>query len=159
MHESETWKWSRSVVPNSSRPHGQQPTRLLGPWDFPGKSTGVGCHCLLLSEYEAHVFLLSYPTCICMKLLRLATGSLGTAYIIIYFSEYKALCSFSLYFRAKWKFVCSIEYTIFGREVTKLCYFPFCLGCLLAQVLILILLTFSNFLMCGCLFNHVLVAV
>ena len=21
--------------------------RLLRPWDFPGKSTGVGCHCLL----------------------------------------------------------------------------------------------------------------
>ena len=27
------------------RPHGLQPTRLLRPWDFPGKSTGVGCHC------------------------------------------------------------------------------------------------------------------
>ena len=23
------------------------PTRLLGPWDFPGESTGVGCHFLL----------------------------------------------------------------------------------------------------------------
>ena len=23
-------------------------TRHLRPWDFPGKSTGVGCHCLLL---------------------------------------------------------------------------------------------------------------
>ena len=29
------------------RPHGLQPSRLLCPWDFPGKSTGVGCHCLL----------------------------------------------------------------------------------------------------------------
>ena len=28
-------------------PHGLQPTRLLCPWDFPGKSTGVECHCLL----------------------------------------------------------------------------------------------------------------
>ena len=27
--------------------HPMQPTRLLHPWDFPGKSTGVGCHCLL----------------------------------------------------------------------------------------------------------------
>ena len=27
---------------DSSRPHGLQPTRLLRPWDFPGKSTGVG---------------------------------------------------------------------------------------------------------------------
>ena len=32
---------------NSQRPHGLQPTRLLRPWDFPGKSSGVGCHCLL----------------------------------------------------------------------------------------------------------------
>ena len=32
---------------DSSRPHGLQPTRLLCPWDFPSKSTGVGCHCLL----------------------------------------------------------------------------------------------------------------
>ena len=47
MHESEKWKWSRPVVSNSSRPHGLQPTRLPRPWDFPGKSTGVGCHCLL----------------------------------------------------------------------------------------------------------------
>ena len=44
MHESEKWKWSRSVVSDSSLPHGLQPTRLLHPWDFPGRSTGVGCH-------------------------------------------------------------------------------------------------------------------
>ena len=47
MHESEKWKWSPSVMSDSQRPHGLQPTRLLHPWDFPGKSTGVGCHCLL----------------------------------------------------------------------------------------------------------------
>ena len=47
MHKSEKWKWNRSVMSDSSRPHGLQPTRLLRPWDFPGKSTGVGCHCLL----------------------------------------------------------------------------------------------------------------
>ena len=40
-------KWSRSVVSDSLRPHGLQPARLLHPWDFPGKSTGVGCHFLL----------------------------------------------------------------------------------------------------------------
>ena len=44
---SNAWKWSCSVVSNSSRPHGLQRTRLLPPWDFPGKSTGVGCHHLL----------------------------------------------------------------------------------------------------------------
>ena len=43
MHESEKWKWSRSVVSDPQRSHGLQPTRLLCPWDFPGKSPGVGC--------------------------------------------------------------------------------------------------------------------
>ena len=47
MHESEKSKWRHSVVSDSQRPRGLQPTRLLHPWDFPGKSTGVGCHCLL----------------------------------------------------------------------------------------------------------------
>ena len=32
---------------DSVQPHRWQPTRLLHPWDFPGNSTGVGCHCLL----------------------------------------------------------------------------------------------------------------
>ena len=50
MHESENWKWSCSVMSDSSRPHGLQPTRLLHPWVFPGKSTGMGCHCLLHAE-------------------------------------------------------------------------------------------------------------
>ena len=27
-------------------PHGLQPARLLCPWAFPGKNTGVGCHFL-----------------------------------------------------------------------------------------------------------------
>ena len=47
MHESEKWKWSCSVVSDSLRPHGLQPTRLLCPWDFPGKNTRAGCHFLL----------------------------------------------------------------------------------------------------------------
>ena len=29
------------------QPHGWQPARLLCPWDFPGRSTGVGSHFLL----------------------------------------------------------------------------------------------------------------
>ena len=48
MHECEKWKWSHSALADFSRLHGLQPTRVLCSWDFPGKSTGVGCHCLLL---------------------------------------------------------------------------------------------------------------
>ena len=47
MRESEKWKWSHSVESDPQQPHGLQPSRLLCPWDFPGRSTGVGCHCLL----------------------------------------------------------------------------------------------------------------
>ena len=32
---------------DSMRPRRRQPTRLLCPWDSPGKNTGVGCHFLL----------------------------------------------------------------------------------------------------------------
>ena len=35
------------VVSNSLWPCGLYPTRLLRPWDSPGKNTGVGCHFLL----------------------------------------------------------------------------------------------------------------
>ena len=50
---SNAWKWKVKV---KSLSHVRlfetpwlQPTMLLHPWDFPGKSTGVGCRCLLLS--------------------------------------------------------------------------------------------------------------
>ena len=35
------------MVSDSVQPHRQQPTRLLRPWDSPGKNTRVGCHFLL----------------------------------------------------------------------------------------------------------------
>ena len=58
MHESGKWKWSCSALSNSLWLHGLQPTRLLCPWDFPGKSTGVGCHCLLPSrKYSVVLYL------------------------------------------------------------------------------------------------------
>ena len=38
---------SHFVMSDSVWPHRMQPTRLLHPWDSPGKNTGVGCHFLL----------------------------------------------------------------------------------------------------------------
>ena len=40
-------KRTRSVVSDSLQLHGLQLTRLLHPWDFPAKNTGVDCHFLL----------------------------------------------------------------------------------------------------------------
>ena len=48
---SNAWKWKVKVKSLSRAWLLATPWtaayRLLGPWDFPGKSTGVGCHCLL----------------------------------------------------------------------------------------------------------------
>ena len=51
------------------RPHRRQPTRLLCPWDSPGKNTGVGCHFLLrpwsiLKTFSALKFT-TIKLCIC----------------------------------------------------------------------------------------------
>ena len=42
---------SRSTMSDSLRPHNLSPTRLLCPWDSPGKNTGVNCHSLLQSIF------------------------------------------------------------------------------------------------------------
>ena len=55
MHESEKWQWSHSVMSDSWRPPGLQPTRLLRPWDLPGKRTGVRYHCLLQKRQLANL--------------------------------------------------------------------------------------------------------
>ena len=56
--------WVASVVPDSVQPHRRQPTRLLCPWDSPGKNTGVGCHFLLQCmkvKVLSHVWLFVTP--------------------------------------------------------------------------------------------------
>ena len=71
MHQSEKWKWSRSVVSDSWQPHGLQPTRLLHPWDFPGKSTGVGCHRLLRTGATSP---LTHTQCLPTSIFTLSPG-------------------------------------------------------------------------------------
>ena len=39
---------------DSLQPRRLQPARLLGPWHFPGKNTGVGCHFLLQDIFPIH---------------------------------------------------------------------------------------------------------
>ena len=56
---TESESFSCSVMSNSSRPLGWQPTRLLCPWNFPGKNTGVGYHSLLWGSSRPRD-----PTCI-----------------------------------------------------------------------------------------------
>ena len=41
---------SLSAMSDSLQPHELYTTRLLSPWDCPGKNTGVGCHTLLQGD-------------------------------------------------------------------------------------------------------------
>ena len=62
------WKWSCSVMSDSQRPHGLQPTRLLHPWDFLGKSTSrVPLPCLLVyGNTTCFCILILYSTFYCI---------------------------------------------------------------------------------------------
>ena len=61
-------------VSNSLRHYGLQPTRLLCPWDSPGKNTGVGCHALLQG-----IFLTQGSNQYFSRLSHLRMGSLPVA--------------------------------------------------------------------------------
>ena len=54
---------SCSVVSNSLQPHRLQPTRLLCPWNSPGKNTRVGCHALLQRIFQTQESNLGLPHC------------------------------------------------------------------------------------------------
>ena len=57
------WGVSCSVMPNPLWPHGLQPTRLLCPWHFPGRDTGVGCHFLFQEIFLTQGSNLGLPHC------------------------------------------------------------------------------------------------
>ena len=56
-------KWNCSVVSDSLQSYGLQPTRILHPWDFPGKSPGVGCHFILQGILPIQGLNLGLPHC------------------------------------------------------------------------------------------------
>ena len=62
-----------SVVNDSVQPHGQWPTRLLCPLDFPGKNTGVGYHFLLQGVFPTQGLTLHL---LCLLLWHQQEGSL-----------------------------------------------------------------------------------
>ena len=62
-----------SVVSDSLRPHGLEPARLLCPWNFSGRNTGVGCHFLLQGIFSARDRI--HVSCISRQILyQWATG-------------------------------------------------------------------------------------
>ena len=54
---------SRPVMSDSVRPHGVEPTRLLCPWNSPGKNTGVGSHSFLQGIFLTQELSLGFLHC------------------------------------------------------------------------------------------------
>ena len=63
-------------------PHGLQPTRLLCPWDFPGKNTGADCHFLLQGLFF-FFFKLKYNNVVLISAV-LQSGSVIHVYSLIF---------------------------------------------------------------------------
>ena len=78
-----------SVMSNSLQPHGLEPTRLLCPWDFSGKNTGIGCHFLLQGLFltqELNLHLLRLLHCKWI-LYYWATGEARPDYLISFYIQ------------------------------------------------------------------------
>ena len=52
-----------SVMSDPLRPHGLKSTRILCPWNSPGKNTGVGCHALLWGVFPTQGLNPGLPCC------------------------------------------------------------------------------------------------
>ena len=68
IHNMLKWKSLGRVPLFATR--GLQPTRLLCPWDYSGKNTGVGCCALLQGIFPTPLLILvDLVSCICRKVL------------------------------------------------------------------------------------------
>ena len=61
--QSKSFSVSHSVVCDSSGSHGWQPARILCPWDFPGKNTGMSVHALFKGIFLIQGLNLGLPHC------------------------------------------------------------------------------------------------
>ena len=69
---------------DSVRPQRQHPTRLPRPWDSPGKSTGVGYHCLLQRTFPTTGLNPGLPHC-----SQTEVSSKNTQYVFLAFCKGK----------------------------------------------------------------------
>ena len=90
--------------PTLLRPHGLQPTRLLCPWDSPGKNTGVCCHFLFQGIFPTQE---SNPSLLHWQVDSLPLCHLGSPQI--YFQTCLIILLISLILPAILRTVCRIS--------------------------------------------------
>ena len=100
------WWWggkgSHSVLSGSLQPSGLQPTKLLCPWDFPSKNTGLGCHFLLQGIFPTQG---SNPCLLCLlhwqmdslTLLHLEVTTLFSLYAIFIPQDFHLIYNIHIY--------------------------------------------------------------
>ena len=72
---------------DSLQPHGLQFARLLCPWDFSGKNTGVGCHFLPQGIFLTQVLKLCLLLLLHWQTDSLPLRHLGSCYILYNISK------------------------------------------------------------------------
>ena len=92
---------SHSVMSDSLRPHGLWLPRLLYPWNFPGKDTGVSCHFLLQGIFPTQEFNPCFLHHLCWQADSLLLSYLGSPYppvhiINVPFCTFPYYCSLNL---------------------------------------------------------------
>ena len=86
---------------SSLQPYGLYPARLLHPWDFPDKSTGVGCHFLLQGIFPAQGvnpgLLHCRPTLhrLSQKMLDMLSGFLNLLSLVLHWAS--LICVFRIF--------------------------------------------------------------
>ena len=99
---------------DSVQPHRWQPTRLLHPWDSPGKNTGVGWHCpLQFNSVIAKYYILGnlkrivnlfFPMMLFKKKI--------LNYLLTYDFQITTLCIFKLLLYVKFKLLVSYSHIL-----------------------------------------------
>ena len=85
----------------TSQPHGLSPARLLCPWNFPGKNTGVGCHFLLQGIFRPRdLTCVSSASCFGRQILPLSHP--GSPSMLMYVPSISTLSRFFFYFYHEW---------------------------------------------------------
>ena len=128
LHESEKWKWSCSVVSDPQRLHGLQPSRLFHPWDFPGRSTGVGCHYLLqewhwksTNCFQRRLYLCSIVNvfiCTCISVFPLKTFGEAIGFQVEQKSNQKWMKAFTAW--PFWSIAICLKHSLFKTSTNQL---------------------------------------
>ena len=108
---------------DSLQPHGLYPARLLHPWDFPSKNSGVGCHFLLQGIFptqELNPHLLCFLHWLVDSLPLSHLGSPSNIYTNFFVcSKLVEVMEFQLSYFKSWKMMlwkCCIQYASkFGK--------------------------------------------